>query len=162
VGLRDAARRHLKMRPDDPIVRGFLNHSFVARVATRSRNGLPALTPLWFVIEGGSFFMGTSQAALAARNAVANPEVAILLDGEAAGSSEYVLRVRGRARVHAGFPTWRVLARLALKYYLSPAAVRVELVHASQWRLRQRYYAQGRAAVIEVVPEEAELLHRPD
>jgi len=150
------------MHPDDPIVLGFIRHSFVARVATRSRSGLPGLTPLWFVVEGGSFFMGTSKAALAVRNAAANPEVAILLDGEAAGRSEYVLRVGGRARVHAGFPTWRVLARLALKYYLAPAAARVELAHASQWRLRQRYYAQGRAAVIEVVPEKAELLHRPD
>lgn len=106
--------------------------------------------------------MGTSQAALATRNAAANPEVVILLDGEALGRSEYVLRVRGQARVHTGFPTWRVLARLALKYYLAPAAVRVELAHASQWRLRQRYYAQGRAVVIEVVPENAELLRRPD
>jgi len=161
VGLRDAPRRVLKMRPDDPVVLGFLDHSFVARVATRSRTGRPALTPLWFVIEGGHFFMATGQAALAARNAVTNPEVAILLDGEAAGRSEYVLRVRGRAAVHPGLPTWGVLARLALKYYIAPPAVRVELAHASQWRLRQRYYAQGRGAVIEVVPETAELLRRP-
>lgn len=150
------------MSPDDPIVLGIQDHSYVARVATRSRNGLPALTPLWFVIEGGHFFMGTAQTALAARNVIASPEVAILLDGEAAGRSEYVLRVRGRARVHEGLPTWRVLTRMALKYYLAPAAARVELAHASQWRLRQRYYAQGRAAVIEVVPESAELLRRPD
>lgn len=150
------------MRPDDPIVLGIQNRSFVARVATRSRSGLPALTPLWFVTDGGHFFMGTAQTALAARNVIAHPEVEILLDGEAAGKSEYVLRMRGRASVHQGLPTWRVLTRMALKYYLAPGAARVELAHASLWRLRQRYYAQGRAVVIEVVPESAELLRRPD
>ena len=149
------------MRPDDPVVLGFLSPSFVARVATRSPTGRPALTPLWFVMLGGHFFMGTGQASLAARNAVANPEVAILLDGEAAGRSEYVLRVRGHAAVHPGVPTWGVLARLALKYYFAPSAARVELAHRSRWRLRQRYYAQGRGAVIEVVPETAELLRLP-
>jgi hypothetical protein len=119
------------------------------------------LTPLWFVAERGHLFMATGQATLAARNVLANPEVAILLDAETAGRSEYVLQVRGRAAVHGGFPGWRVLARLALKYYVAPRAARVELAHAAQWRMRQRYYAQGKAAVIEVVPEDAELLHRP-
>jgi hypothetical protein len=36
-----------------------------------------------------------------------------------------------------------------------------ELRHARQWRLRQRYYAQGRIAVIEFAPESAELLRDP-
>ncbi|HKE11263.1 MAG TPA: pyridoxamine 5'-phosphate oxidase family protein [Myxococcota bacterium] len=146
------------MRPDDPIVRGFLRDSFVARVATQSRSGRPSLTPLWFIVDRGHLYMATGQATLAARNAVANPEVAILLDGEAAGRSECVLRVHGKATVHSGFPTWRVLARLALKYYVAPPAARAELAHAAQWRLRTRYYAQGQSAVIEVAPETAELV----
>jgi len=148
----------MRICTDDPIALKMEAHSFVARVATRSRSGRPALTPLWFVVDHGHFFMATGQAALAARNADANPEITILLDGEAAGRSQFVLRVHGKARVHAGFPTWRVLARLALKYYVAPAAARVELAHASRWRLRSRYYAQGHPAVIEFVPETAELL----
>jgi hypothetical protein len=114
------------------------------------------------VVERGHLFLATGQATLAARNAVANPEVAILLDGEAAGRSKDVLQLRGRAEVHGEFPSWRVLARLAFKYYLAPQAARVELAHASLWRMRQRYYAQGKAAFIEVVPETAELLRRPE
>jgi hypothetical protein len=150
------------VRPEDPIVRGFLRDSFVARVATQSRSGRPALTPLWFIFQDGHLFMATGQGSLAARNTVARPEVALLLDGEAAGRSEYVLRVRGRGVVHPGLPTWSLLARIALRYYLAPSAARIELAHAPLWGLRQRYYAEGQGAVIEVVPETAELLQRPD
>jgi len=151
----------VNVRPDDPIVLRFLHHSFVARVATQSRSGRPALTPLWFIVDRGHLYMATGQATLAARNAVASPEVAILFDGEAAGRSGHVLRVHGRATVHSGLPSWRVLARLALKYYVAPPAARVELAHAGKWRLRTRYYAQGQGAVIEVAPETAELVRSP-
>lgn len=147
------------MTPDDSIVCEFIATSLVARVATRSSAGAPALTPLWFVADGGRLYTATGQATLAARNAAANPDVAILLDGEAAGPRRHVLRLRGRATVRGGMPTWRVLARFALKYYLGGAAS--ELRHARMWGLRQRYYAQARAAVIEVAPESAELLPRP-
>jgi len=145
--------------PDDPLVRDFVATSLVARVATRSRAGVPALTPLWFVADGGHLYTTTGQATLAARNAKASPKVAILLDGEAAGPREHVLRLHGRATVHGELPGWRVLARFAVKYYLGGFAS--ELHHARQWRLRQRYYAQGQIAVIEFAPESAELLRRP-
>jgi hypothetical protein len=141
---------------DDPPVREFLASSFVARVAPRSRGGAPALTPLWFVADGGHVYATTGQATLAARNAKACPEIVVLLDGEARGRGGSVLRLRGSATVHAELPGWRVLARFALKYYLGGAAS--ELRHAGQWGLRQRYYAQGEIAVIDFVPERAEWL----
>jgi len=128
-------------------------------VATRSPTGAPSLTPLWFVIEGGRLFLTTGRATLAARNAELNPEICVLLDAEGRGRSDRVLRLRGRATVLPQLPSWRVLARFALKYYLGGA--RSELTHAGKWRLRQHYYGQGRAAVIEVVPESAELLRLP-
>lgn len=147
------------MTLDEPALREYLATSFVARFATRSRAGVPALTPLWFVADGGRLYAMTGQATLAARNAKACPEIAVLLDGEAAGPRERVLRLRGRAAVHGELPAWRVLARTALKYYLGGAAS--ELRHAGLWRLRQRYYAQGQVAVIDFVPESAEWLRRP-
>ncbi len=61
--------------------------------------------------------------------------------------------------MHAELPGWRVLARFALKYYLGGLAS--ELRHAGRWGLRQRYYAQGRPAVIDFVPESAEWLRAP-
>lgn len=141
------------MSPDDPAVRAFLSASLVARVATRSRTGAPALTPLWFVTHAGRLYMTTGQATLAARNAKAWPEILVLLDGEAAGPRQRILRLRGRAAVHDTLPSWRVMARFAWKYYLR--SLGSELRHARQWGLRQRYYAQGEPAVLDFLPEGA-------
>jgi nitroimidazol reductase NimA-like FMN-containing flavoprotein (pyridoxamine 5'-phosphate oxidase superfamily) len=147
------------VRPDDPVVREVLANSFVARVATRSRSGAPALTPLWFVVDAGRLFMATGAATLAARNARACPEIAVLLDGEAAGPRERVLLLRGRATVRDAMPSWRVLARMAWKYYVG--GLGSELWHARLWRLRQRYYAQAEAAVIDFAPERATWMPTP-
>jgi Pyridoxamine 5'-phosphate oxidase len=142
---------------DDPAVREFLATSYVARVATRSRTGSTALTPLWFVTRRGHVYSTMGQATLAARNAKVCPEIAVLFDGEAMGPQEHVLCLRGRAAVHGALPGWNVLARFALKYYLGGFAS--ELRHAHKWRLRQRYHSQGEIAVIDFVPETAEWLH---
>lgn len=141
---------------EEPAVRDILATSLVARIATRSRSGVPALTPLWFVVDRGHFYSGTGQATLAARNAKACPGIAVLLDGEAAGPRSHVLRLRGRAAVHDRMPSWRVLARFGAKYYLGGLAS--ELRHARLWGVRRRYYAQAQAAVIDFVPESAEWL----
>ena len=144
---------------EDPAVREILARSFVARVATRSKSGVPALTPLWFVIRSGHLYCATGKATLAARNARACPEMAILFDGEAGAPRERLLRLRGRAVVHDAMPGFSVLARFGLKYYLGGLAS--ELRHAPLWRLRQRYYGQGEAAVIDFVPEVTEWVERP-
>lgn len=142
------------------MVRTFLEHSLVARIATRSEKGRPALTPLWFVWDQGRLHFATGLQTLAARNAAGNPNVVVLLDAEGRGRSAHVLRLRGRATVHSGSPSPRVLAQLGRKYYL--AGWHSELAHVTQWPLRMRYYAQSDAATIEVAPDEAELLHRPE
>jgi hypothetical protein len=144
---------------DDPAVRELLATSFVARVATRSPAGTPALTPLWFVADGGHLYAMTGQATLSARNARARPAIAVLLDGEGAGPRSRLLRLRGRATVHGELPSWRVLARFAVKYYLGGLAS--ELRHAAKWRLRQLYYSQGALAVLDFVPESAEWIGQP-
>ena len=147
------------MSPDDPVVREVLDTSLVARVATRSRSGAPALTPLWFVSHGGHLYATTGQATLAARNAKACPCVAVLFDGEMRGPREKILQLHGHAVVRSDMPGFGVLARFALKYYLGGLAS--ELRHAGQWRLRKRYYAQSEVAVIDFVPERAEWVERP-
>lgn len=149
------------MKPDDPIVRAFLARSLVARVATRSSRGWPALAPLWFVALGSRLYTGTGAATLAARNAAANPAVAVLLDAEADGPSAYVLRLHGRATVSRALPPWRAMLALARKYYLSPAGLRCEVANVAKWSLRRGYYAQAEAATIEIQIERVELLQRP-
>jgi hypothetical protein len=145
--------------PDDPIVRAFLEKSLVARIATRSPKGWPALTPLWFVCAGGRLYTTTGRETLAARNAAATPAVAVLLDAEAGGASAHVLRLCGRALVRPGLPAWPILARMAIKYYLG--GWHSELAHAARWNLRRGYYAQSDGVTSEIAPESADLLRRP-
>jgi hypothetical protein len=147
------------MNLDDPAIREILDTSLVARVATRSKSGTPALTPLWFVVDRGHLYSGTGRATLAARNAKSFPEISILFDGEAGGARPQILRLHGRAVVRDEMPGMRVMIRFAFKYYLGGALC--ELRNAGLWRLRQRYYAQGEAAVIDFVPERADWLPRP-
>jgi Pyridoxamine 5'-phosphate oxidase len=133
----------------------------IARVATRSPRGGAFLTPLWFVATGGRLFAATGAGSVTVRNLRGDPQVVLLCDADLGRREDRVLRLRGRATVHDGYPSWRVLARFGLKYYLAPGGLRCELRHARRWPLRQRYYARSRPAVVEVEPEGAEWLARP-
>jgi hypothetical protein len=149
------------VRPDDPAVRDILRRSMVARVATRSPAGGAFVTPIWFIVDGGQLVMATSEQSLTARNLRAHPELVLLLEADREGRAGAVLRLRGSGTVRRGFPSLRRLIRIGLKYYVVPGGLWVELANVWRWRLRQRYYAQGRPVVIEVTPVSAELLPGP-
>jgi hypothetical protein len=148
--------------PTDPAVSVFLDQAMVALLATRSPAGRPFLTPLWFVADGGTLYLTTGRETRAARNVTRHPEVTVLLGGER-GGGDTVLRLRGTATCHAGLPPWRILVRIAVKYYVAPAALAVELRNVAKWGLRARYYAQvkGGPGHLRIVPAAAELLRRP-
>ena len=149
--------------PSAPVVGDFLRGSMVALVATVSARGRPFVTPLWFVVDGGILYLTTGTATWAARNVARQPEVALLLTGERLTRPGEALRLHGKATIQAGLPPWRVLLRIAAKYYAAPAALAVELSNATKWGLRARYYAQvkGGAGYLRVVPTEGDLLRRP-
>jgi hypothetical protein len=147
--------------PDDPLVRHVVDRSDVMRLATISAHGHPSVTPLWFVVHEGAMIAGTAASTVAARNVAADPRVTVLVDGERAGRSTTIVRLRARAAVHPGLPPAAVMARLAAKYYLTPAAARSEARHVRQWTLRRRYYAQAEAVWISIEPASAELLPVP-
>ncbi|MEE2032440.1 pyridoxamine 5'-phosphate oxidase family protein [Rhodococcus chondri] len=144
------------MIPADPVKRMFLERTMVARVATLSPRGRPAMTPLWFVVHRGRLYLGTGRGTVIARNAAVNPEVTVLFD---VGRPDCMLRVRGRARVHDGAPSAAVLLRMACKYYV--AGWRSELRNARKWGLRTRYYSQAEGVTIEIDPARAELVPVP-
>jgi pyridoxamine 5'-phosphate oxidase-like protein len=149
--------------PGDVAVRAFLRRSMVVQVATLSAKKRPFITPLWFVHDGGVLYITTGPETWAGKNVMHNPEVALLFSGERAAASDQRLRLRGTATCHRELPSWRVLLRVAAKYYLSPAAMRVELHNARKWGLRRRYYGQvtGGFGYIRVVPTDGEFLPRP-
>jgi hypothetical protein len=149
--------------PDDPAVRAFLRRALIVQVATLSAKGRPFMTPLWFVVDRGILYITTGPGTWAGKNVMQHPEVALLFSGEGAGPSDRVLRLRGTATCHHGLPSWRVLLRIAAKYYLSPWALRTELRNRRKWGLRSRYYGQvkGGFGHIRVVPSACEFLPRP-
>lgn len=149
------------MGPQDSAVQGVLARSMIACVATISRDGVPSLTPLWFVVDRGRVLMTTGQATLAVRNIATHPAVVLLVDEEPAERSQRVLRIRGTATVRRGLPSFRQLLRIAVKYYISPTALSSELIYLPKWVLRGRMYARMRPAVIEVTPETAEFVPWP-
>jgi hypothetical protein len=148
------------LAPMDEDVRRLLRRSLIVHFATRSRSGKPFATPLWFVADGGVFYITTGPASRAGRNVTHHGEVALLFRDELSPAT--FVRMTGVASVHRGLLPWRVLFRLAVKYYLAPAALFVELRHAAQWRLRSRYYGQSpELGYIAVEPTSAELLVMP-
>jgi len=152
------------LSPTDAGVRSFIERSMIVRLATLSAKRRPFITPLWFVRDrDGTLYITTGPETRAGKNISQHPEVMLLFHGERAGRSDRVLRVRGTATCHRGLPSWRVLVRIALKYYVSPRGMRTELGNAGKWRLRTRYYGQvkGGFGHIRVVPDRAEFLQLP-
>lgn len=149
--------------PADPEVGAFLRRSMVALVATCSASGRPFMTPLWFVADGGTLFITTGAGSLTSRNIAGHPQMTLLFSGEGTGRSDRVLRLRATATFQPGLPPWRVLLRIAAKYYASPRALRVELRHRDKWAIRGRYYRQvkGGPGHLRITPTTAEFLSQP-
>ena len=140
----------------DAAVANVLQRTMVVEVATLSRKGRPFVTPLWFVVDGGVLYATTGPGSRAGRNLTARPEVTLLFhDGGAPP-----LRMRGTATCHRGLPSWRVLLRVAAKYYVAPGGLLLELRNARRWRLRQLFYRQvkGGFGHLRIVPGAAEFL----
>jgi len=149
--------------PDAPVVQEFLRDSLVAHVASRSAAGRPFVTPLWCTPHAGVLWVTTGLETRLARNVARQPEVTLLLWGEARQRPGEALRLRARATRHAGLPPWAVLLRIAARYYLAPGALASELGNVTRWLLRARYYAQvdGGPGHVRLVPLDAEVVTVP-
>jgi hypothetical protein len=96
------------------------------------------VTPLWFVVDGDMLHLTTGTATWAARNVARQPEVALLLTGERLTRPGEAVRLHGTATIQRGLPPWRVLLRIAAKYYAAPGGLAIELSNAAKWGLRAR------------------------
>jgi Pyridoxamine 5'-phosphate oxidase len=159
----------------------FIRRTKVALVATRSPKLRPFMTPLWFAMYRGEVYLGTGRQSWVGRNVTLHPAVTMVFGGERGsgerGSGECgneggneggtapgrVVRLRGLASCESGLLPGRVLVLLAIKYYLTPRALLLELRHRAQWRLRRLYHRQsaGGAGYIRVVPTSVEFLAQP-
>jgi general stress protein 26 len=153
------------MNPDDPVVADILRRAKVARIATVSRNGRPHVNPLYFLRGNGKIYLGTTDLTLAARNVKANPRVMILFNIETEPNDPRVLRIHGDAivRTDKELCRWYVL-RDVRKYFMSRRGLGNTLAHARLLPVFGRFVSsgeKGKACVLEVKPEQAELLAVP-
>ncbi len=151
------------MSTNDPAVRTLLRRAKVARIATLSRSGRPSITPLYFVVVQGQIWLGTPEWTLAVREIKADPRVSLLFEVEQNPQDRRVLRITGRAQIRTDASAQRAYnLRVAFKYLLTFGQIRNTFAHRRLLPLRRRYRAQsqtkGQACVIEVAPEQVELL----
>ena len=151
------------MKADDPAALNIIRRCMVARIATLSRNGRPSINPLYFVYLNGRIWLGTPDWTLAVRNVKANPRASVLFEVEQDPRDQRVLRISGRASIRGEQDVRHSYnLRVARKYLLTPGGIHNLLVHLQQLPLRRYYIAQnaqkGRPCVIEVIPEQVELL----
>lgn len=149
------------MRPESERVRRFLSKSMIARVATLTPAGWPRITPLWFVTGSGAVHLTCRTDSPAARDVVANPDVAVLFQADKAAGSRSVLKLRGTAVFHASRQySPDLLAKFALKYYLTAGGARSVVASLDTLPARLRYYKEraGEAGTIEFRPEIAEFV----
>jgi general stress protein 26 len=150
------------MNPDDPTVVDILRRAMVARIATASRNGRPHVNPLYFVCANGNIYLGTTDRTLAALNVKADPRVTILFNVESEPNDRRALRIRGGAIVRTDSKLCRWYVRRDLrKYIMSRRGLGNALAHARLLPLVRRFVSsgeKGKECVLEVRPEDAELL----
>lgn len=154
------------MNPDDPVVADILRRAMVARIATASRNGRPHVNPLYFVCRNGKIYLGTVDRTLAALNVKANPRITILFNIESEPSDRRVLRIRGSAtvRTDSKLCRWYVLRDLR-KYFMSRRGLGNALAHVRRFPAVRRFISsgeKGKECVLEVRPEDVELLTAPE
>ena len=121
----------------------FLTADRNAVLATNGANGVPQLTPVWFLYEDGLLYVSAQADTVKVRNLRRDPAIALCIDGGRA-DGRYVT-VAGRAElIEPGQPRQEEMRRRIIHKYHSSAAA------------ADAYYASvrtSRAVLIVVRPE---------
>ena len=103
---------------------GFLAPSRIAVVATIGRDGMPQLTPNWYVYSGGRLLVSTTRQRVKYRNLVRDGRIAVCVCSEPM-AEEYVT-VRGRAEVRDDDSIWAD-TREIVERYVAPDGVEARM-----------------------------------
>ena len=98
----------------------FLAPSRIAVVATIGRDGLPQLTPNWYVYSDGRLLVSTTRQRVKYRNLVRDGRIAVCVCSEPL-AEEYVT-IRGRAGIRDDDSIWPD-TRAIVERYVEPDAV---------------------------------------
>jgi PPOX class probable F420-dependent enzyme len=99
----------------------FLAERRIACLATEDPDGSAYLTAVWFLVEDGAVYVGTSGTSRKARNAEARPRASIMIDARGSGPQRGVA-ASGPVTVLRGEAS-RALNDRILERYLTPAGI---------------------------------------
>ena len=116
-------------KEDLPRLAEFLKPTKIAVVATVGRDGIPQLTPNWYVYDDGRIAISTTKQRVKYRNLVRNSRLAVCVLTEPL-AEEYVA-VRGMAEIIDDDTIWPVTEAIVRRY------VRPERVQARMDQLRR-------------------------
>ncbi len=103
---------------------GFLAPSRIAVVATIGRDGMPQLTPNWYVYSDGRLLVSTTKQRVKYGNLVRDGRIAVCVCSEPM-AEEYVT-VRGRAEVRDDDSIWAD-TRAIVERYVAPDGVEARM-----------------------------------
>ena len=102
----------------------FLAPPRIAVVATIGRDGMPQLTPNWYVYSGGRLLVSTTKQRVKHRNLVRDGRIAVCVCSEPM-AEEYVT-VRGRAEIRDDDTIWPD-TRAIVERYVEPDGVEARM-----------------------------------
>ncbi|MBX3051902.1 MAG: TIGR03618 family F420-dependent PPOX class oxidoreductase [Caldilineaceae bacterium] len=124
-------------------IKEFLAADRNAVLATQSSDGIPQLTPVWFLYEDGLLYVSAQVDTVKVRNLRRNPAIAVCIDGGRRDARYVVLR--GQAElIEPGQPRQEEMRRRIIRKY------------HSDMESADRYYESvrdSRAALIVLRPE---------
>ena len=103
---------------------GFLAPSRIAVVATIGRDGMPQLTPNWYVYSGGRLLVSTTKQRVKHRNLARDGRIVLCVCSEPM-AEEYVT-VRGRAEIRDDDSIWAD-TRAIVERYVEPGRVEARM-----------------------------------
>lgn len=92
----------------------FLEPSRIVMVATIGRDGMPQLTPNWFVYDGGRIAMSTTKDRVKYRNLSRDPRMTVCIAAELM-ASDYV-SISGSVSISEDDSIWPVTRRIIGRY----------------------------------------------
>jgi general stress protein 26 len=105
----------------DPLVRQFLEKTYVASLASQNVDGSIHMVAVWYWSDGARVFVATASGSRKARNLVSNPKISLMIDSRDPIASCGITIV-GTAKILNGDASKRMNAKIYDKY-LSPAAI---------------------------------------
>ena len=105
----------------DPALQDFLQHRYIATIATQNADNSIHLTAVWYLFEEGSLYIATSSRTRKSKNVMARPRASLMIDSRSPGKERGVTAI-GTAELISGTQSQELNLRIHHRY-LSPAAI---------------------------------------